>query len=83
MTPAPVKPTWLWSRANETIAPDPFEALIDQCRCREVPVSLGSDAHEPAMVGKLFPELIDFLKKKGITTFTCFSEGKMRKEKLG
>jgi histidinol-phosphatase (PHP family) len=74
---------YLWSRANEIGNQDPFEALIDQCRRREVPVSIGSDAHEPAMVGKLFTELIDFLKKKGITTFACFSEGKMRKEKLG
>jgi histidinol-phosphatase (PHP family) len=74
---------WLWSRANEAEGRDPFETLIEQCGKLEVPVSIGSDAHEPAMVGKLFPELVAMLKKKGITTFTCFSEGKMRKEDLG
>ena len=74
---------YLWSRANESGDQDPFETLIDKCHSLEVPVSIGSDAHEPAMVGKLFPELIATLKKKGITTFTCFSEGKPRKENLG
>jgi histidinol-phosphatase (PHP family) len=74
---------YLWSRANESEGLDPFDALIDQCHRLKVPVSIGSDAHEPAMVGKLFTELIAALKKKGITTFTCFSEGKPRKEILG
>jgi histidinol-phosphatase (PHP family) len=74
---------YLWSRANEFEGQDPFETLLDKCHAMEVPVSIGSDAHEPAMVGKLFPELIAALKKKGITTFTCFSEGKPRKEHLG
>jgi len=74
---------YLWSRANTVESRDPFEVLIDQCRRNEVPISIGSDAHEPAMVGKLFPELIGTLKKNGITTFTCFSEGKPRKEMLG
>jgi histidinol phosphatase-like PHP family hydrolase len=74
---------YLWSRANESEDQDPFMTLLDKCRALDVPVSIGSDAHEPAMVGKLFPELIDVLKKKGITTFTCFSEGKPRKEDLG
>jgi histidinol-phosphatase (PHP family) len=74
---------YLWSRANETLSPDPFETLVDRCRSRGVPVSLGSDAHEPAMVGKLFTEMTALLMKKGITTFTCFSDGKPRKENLG
>jgi histidinol-phosphatase (PHP family) len=74
---------YLWSRANGNADPDPFEALIDQCRRREVSISIGSDAHEPAMVGKLFTEIVALLKEKGITTFTCFSEGKPRKETLG
>ncbi|MBN2189523.1 MAG: hypothetical protein JW699_08710, partial [Chitinispirillaceae bacterium] len=74
---------YIWSRANETGNQDPFEALIGQCRRRKVPVSIGSDAHEPAMVGKCFAELVALLKEKGITTFTCFSEGKPRKEILG
>jgi histidinol-phosphatase (PHP family) len=74
---------YLWSRANGSEGRDPFDVLIDQCRSLKVPISIGSDAHEPAMVGKLFTELIALLKKKGITTFTCFSEGKPRKEILG
>lgn len=74
---------YFWSRANASGNQDPFDTLLDQCRESGVPVTIGSDAHEPAMVGKLFPELIDALKKKGITTFTCFSEGKPQKETLG
>jgi histidinol-phosphatase (PHP family) len=76
---------FLWSQANafESADRDPFEVLIDQCRRSQVSVSIGSDAHEPAMVGKLFTDLTDMLKKKGITSFTCFSEGKPRKEVLG
>lgn len=74
---------YLWSQANELDRGDPFDALIDTCREHQVSLSLGSDAHEPAMVGKLFPEIVGLLKKKGIQTFTCFSEGKPRKEALG
>jgi histidinol-phosphatase (PHP family) len=74
---------YLWSRANNVETRDPFEELIDQCRRNAVAVSIGSDAHEPAMVGKLFPELIGTLRRKGVTTFTCFSEGKPRMETLG
>jgi histidinol-phosphatase (PHP family) len=73
----------LWSQANTVEEGDPFEVLIEQCRRCGVPITIGSDAHEPSMVGKLFPELIGLLKKKGITTFTRFSEGKPRKEILG
>jgi histidinol-phosphatase (PHP family) len=74
---------FLWSQANMVENDDPFEVLLDQCRHRKVTVSLGSDAHEPAMVGKLFPELIATLRRKGVTTFTCFSEGKPKMETLG
>jgi histidinol-phosphatase (PHP family) len=74
---------FLWSRANMVEHGDPFEVLLDQCRRRKVTLSLGSDAHEPAMVGKLFPELIPHLRRKGLTTVACFSEGKLRKESLG
>jgi histidinol-phosphatase (PHP family) len=74
---------YLWSRDNTLEEGDPFESIIDQCRRFQVPISLGSDAHEPMMVGKLFTEIIGLLQQKGLTTFTCFSEGKSRKEKLG
>jgi histidinol-phosphatase (PHP family) len=74
---------YLWSLANESMGRNPFDALLEQCHDLAVPVSIGSDAHEPAMVGKLFTELIATLKKKGITSFTCFTEGKPRKEILG
>jgi histidinol-phosphatase (PHP family) len=74
---------YLWSRDNTVDEGDPFATIIDQCRRYEVPVSLGSDAHDPMMVGKLFTEVIGLLQQKGIRTFTCFSEGKMRREMLG
>ena len=74
---------YLWSQSNSVDGGDPFDTLIDQCRRFQVPVSIGSDAHEPAMVGKLFPDIIGLLQHKGIRTFACFSEGKLRKEVLG
>jgi histidinol-phosphatase (PHP family) len=74
---------YLWSQSNHINAGDPFEALIDQCCRQQVPISLGSDAHEPSMVGKLFTELTGVLRRKGITTFSCFTEGKQRLETLG
>ena len=74
---------FLWSQANPMENRDPFAVLIDECRRYPVPVTLGSDAHEPAMVGKLFTELTKTLLQKGVTTFTCFTEGKPRKEALG
>ena len=74
---------YLWSRDHIMEEGDPFETLIDQCRRFQVPVSLGSDAHEPMMVGKLFTEVIGLLQQKGIRSFACFSEGKSRKEMLG
>lgn len=74
---------YLWSRDHTIEEGDPFETLIDQCRRFQVPVSLGSDAHEPLMVGKLFTEVIGVLQQKGIRSFACFSERKTRKEMLG
>ena len=74
---------YLWSRDHVLEEGDPFETLVDQCRRFQVPVSLGSDAHEPMMVGKLFPEVIGVLQQKGIRSFACFSEGKSRREMLG
>lgn len=74
---------YLWSRNNTIDEGDPFEAIVDQCRRYGVPVSLGSDAHDPLMVAKLFPELCGMLQQKGFSSFTCFSEGKARREKLG
>ncbi|MBN1131212.1 MAG: histidinol-phosphatase [Chitinispirillaceae bacterium] len=74
---------YLWSRDHTVDEGDPFETIIDQCRRYQVPISLGSDAHDPLMVGKLFPELIGMLQQKGIRTFTCFSEGKARREMMG
>ncbi|MBN2037264.1 MAG: histidinol-phosphatase HisJ family protein [Chitinispirillaceae bacterium] len=73
----------LWSLDHTLPCGDPFDALIDQCRSRQVPVSLGSDAHEPTMVGKLFSELIGLLQRKGFRTFACFSERTVHNEMLG
>jgi histidinol-phosphatase (PHP family) len=66
---------FLWSQANPMENGDPFDTLLDRIKEYRVPVSLGSDAHEPGMVGKFFPEIIALLKKKGITSFICFTDG--------
>jgi histidinol-phosphatase (PHP family) len=74
---------YLWSRDHSMEEGDPFETLIDQCLRFQVPISLGSDAHDPMMVGKLFSEVIGILQQKGIRSFTCFSERNARREMLG
>jgi histidinol-phosphatase (PHP family) len=74
---------FLWSQANSVNGGDPFALLLDELHKQQVPVTLGSDAHEPAMVAKLFPEIKELLMKKGITSITCFSEGKASAAVLG
>jgi histidinol-phosphatase (PHP family) len=73
---------YLWSRENDVTAGDPFDTLLDRISAHNVPVSLGSDAHDPSMVGKFFPQIIALLKQKGISSVTCFSEGKGEQKDL-
>jgi histidinol-phosphatase (PHP family) len=72
---------FLWSQSNTVEGGDPFDTLLDLIKEQQVPVSIGSDAHDPGMVGKFFPEIINLLKNKGIASFVCFTDG--QKESIG
>jgi histidinol-phosphatase (PHP family) len=72
-----------WSQDNHPDCGDPFNLLLDRISALGVPVSIGSDAHDPAMVGKFFEEIIGILRKKGISSFMNFTDGKGTPEELG
>jgi histidinol-phosphatase (PHP family) len=74
---------YLWSRENTVSGGNPFDTLIAECCRSQTPVSLGSDAHDPAMVGKCFADLSAALKEKNITSISSFSEGKLLSQPLG
>jgi len=66
---------FIFSKANRNQDFDPFDFLIDQISQYNAPITTGSDAHDPKMVAKAFPEMINFLLSKGITSFRSFSDG--------
>jgi histidinol-phosphatase (PHP family) len=75
---------YVWSQNNAVdLSMDPFETLLNCIHRYHVPISIGSDAHDPKMVGKAFPELLNLLRQKGITTMMRFSEGKAIAETIG
>jgi len=74
---------YLWSQNKIVDSKDPFDVFIRTLSQRNVPITLGSDAHEPKMVGKAFPKIIDYLHRRGVTTFTRFTKGKAIIESLG
>lgn len=51
----------------------PRPALLDGCRKRRIPLSLGSDAHLPEQVGRGFAEAAEILKNAGYTQIAGFS----------
>ena len=71
-----------WSQENSFGYGDPFAVLLDQCGTLGIPVTLGSDAHKPEDVGRLFPELRSALRRRSITGVACFTAGRPRIEPL-
>lgn len=66
---------YLWSKEDHFFGiPDPFIHLLDQIKKYDVRVTIGSDAHDPVMVGKIFHELIPMLVKQNITKINVFSD---------
>jgi histidinol-phosphatase (PHP family) len=74
---------YLWSNANISEGPDPLVMLLAEIRESRLPVTLGSDAHDPQMVGKSFADLIPVLRSWEITSCATFTEGKRRLVELG
>jgi histidinol-phosphatase (PHP family) len=56
--------------------PDPW--FLVECRERDVPVTLASDAHEPALVGRDFDRALELLRSAGYETITIFERREAR-----
>ena len=61
----------------------PHPALLAACRDRKVPVTLGSDAHSPDLVGRDFDRARELLCSAGYDTVTIFERRAGRQEPLG
>jgi histidinol-phosphatase (PHP family) len=48
--------------------------LLVECRNRDVPVTLASDAHVPALVGRDFDRARELLRSAGYETITVFEQ---------
>lgn len=74
---------YVWSQSNYDDGFNPFNILLDAISAQQAKITLGSDAHAPQLVAKFFPELINLLKSKGITTVSIFDRKKRTSVSLG
>ncbi len=51
----------------------PDQCFLELCFKRGVPVTLGSDAHEPAQVGRYFKEALAMIKAAGYSEISVFT----------
>ena len=61
----------------------PHPDFLAACREREVPVTLGSDAHVPGLVGRDFDLARELLRSAGYETITVFERRTARQEPFG
>src|SRR5213079_2538226 len=61
----------------------PHPDLLSACRERGVPVTTGSDAHSPDVVGRDFDRARELLRSAGYETVTVFERRQRRQEPLG
>jgi histidinol-phosphatase (PHP family) len=61
----------------------PHPAFLAACRERGVPVTLGSDAHSPDVVGRDFDLARELLRSAGYETLTVFEQRGARQEPIG
>ncbi|MDW7728582.1 MAG: histidinol-phosphatase HisJ family protein [Dethiobacteria bacterium] len=52
----------------------PDRGLLEICRKKNIPVTLGSDAHSPDQVGRYFPEAVSLLQSVGYSELTVFNQ---------
>ena len=68
---------YIWSETNIREGEiDPFIILLSTIRKKGIPITIGSDAHNPQMVAKSFSDLVTVLRSWGITICTTFTHGK-------
>jgi histidinol-phosphatase (PHP family) len=60
----------------------PHPDLLAACRERDVPVTTGSDAHSPDVVGRDFDRARELLRSSGYETVTVFERRQPRQEPL-
>jgi histidinol-phosphatase (PHP family) len=61
----------------------PHPEFLAACRERDVPVTTGSDAHVPELVGRDFDRVRDLLRSAGYETVTVLERRQARQEPLG
>jgi histidinol-phosphatase (PHP family) len=61
----------------------PNPDFLAACRERDVPVTLGSDAHSPDVVGRDFDRARELLRSAGYERVTVFERRRARQEPLG
>jgi histidinol-phosphatase (PHP family) len=61
----------------------PHPDFLAACRERGVPVTTGSDAHSPNLVGRDFGQARELLRSAGYETVTVFERREARQEPLG
>ena len=61
----------------------PHPDFLAACRARGVPVTTGSDAHSPDVVGRDFDRARELLRSAGYETVTVFERRQARQEQLG
>jgi histidinol-phosphatase (PHP family) len=74
---------YIWSRATYAKDFDPFDLFIDILCKQKARITLGSDAHAPQMVAKVFPEIVHLLKSKGINRVSLFERKNRKSVPLG
>jgi histidinol-phosphatase (PHP family) len=68
-------------KPHEKLYPD--ADLLAAAHRRGIPITLASDAHVPANVGRDFDQAIDHARAAGYDTLTVFDERRARQEPLG
>lgn len=74
---------YIWSRANYAKGSDPFDLFLDHLSMQKARITLGSDAHAPQMVAKVFPEIVTLLKSKGLNQVSTFDRKNRKSVALG
>jgi histidinol-phosphatase (PHP family) len=74
---------YIWSRANYAKDADPFDLFLNLLSRQKARITLGSDAHAPQMVAKVFPEIVMLLKSKGLNQVSTFERKNRKTVPLG
>ncbi|MBD3322664.1 MAG: histidinol-phosphatase HisJ family protein [Chitinivibrionales bacterium] len=69
---------YLWSQLYTIRQGDPFAYMIKSINEENVAVTIGSDAHSPSHVAKLFPQLIEYLGTEGIRQVEVLTKKKRK-----